>query len=325
MPKSAVVFATLFTLIAAAAPCRAWNSTGHEIVAQIAFDTMPADARAKIVAILKTHPRLKEDLLDDAADLAKGEDPDRAMFLRAATWPDMVRYIENPLSHTENHPKWHYVDYPFELDGVHGEQPVEKWDGQSDPANLLQAMQKVTAELKDPQTPAARKAIDLCWVEHLAGDVHQPLHAVSMFSKEYPTGDQGGNLVIVRNPGDIILNVPTINLHAMWDDMEGLSMDAAVIRQIADRIEKEHPASEVIKDNSNLDVASWAKESFQLAKTSVYLNGTLPHTTRNQTQQDVPPALPADYEKNSVGVADQRIAQAGYRLAAELQDIAKSL
>lgn len=324
MRRSFFALAVLVTLAVRAELCLAWNSTGHEVVAQIAYDQLSDAAKAKIIAVLKNHPRLKQDLLLDAGN---GEDPDLAMFLRAATWPDMVRYPTNPLQHTEHHGKWHYVDYPFNLDGVVGPQPVEDWDGTSDPANLLQAMQKMLSQLKDPQTTPDRQAIDLCWVEHLVGDVHQPLHAVSLYSKEYPTGDQGGNLDVVANPGDIIVGTPSINLHSMWDDLEGLSLKPENIRAIADRIEKEEPADSVKDHLLPGDVKAWAMESFELAKSVTYLNGTLPHITRDQaTAGDTPvPALPADYEKNAKAIADQRIGLAGYRLAAMLEEIAKGL
>jgi S1/P1 Nuclease len=317
MKKWMVVAWVVFT----ARTCLAWNSTGHETVAQIAYDNLSPPTRAKIILVLQQHPRLKEDLL---LGIGPGEDPDRAIFLRAATWPDMIRSPINPMSHTEHHGRWHYVDYPFDFDGVAGPEPVEHWDGKSDPANLLQAMEKAKKELADPQTPLARKAIDLCWVEHLVGDIHQPLHAASMFSKEYPNGDQGGNLVIVHNDGKLFVGAPTINLHTIWDGQEGLSMDPAVVRQIADRIEKEHPLDASKDAVANLDVIAWAKESFAMAKSKVYLDGTLAHITRDQANDkpDSAPPLPDGYEAAALDVADQRIALAGYRLAATLEEIA---
>jgi S1/P1 nuclease len=304
--------------------CPAWNSTGHEIVAQIAFDRLSPGARNRIVAVLLHHPRLTQDLMDL---LAPGEDPERAIVLRAATWPDNVRTPMNPLSQTENHPAWHYIDYPYDFDGVKGPQPVEQWDGKSDPANLIQALQKARQQLADPKTPLNRKAIAVCWVEHLIGDIHQPLHAVSMFSKEFPDGDRGGNSLIVHNPGNIIPNVPTINLHAFWDDIEGLSLDETYIRQSADRIELAHPELEFKDQVADENVVDWATESLELAQTKVYLNGTLRHTTRDVADANpaLAPSLPPDYEKDALATADERIALAGYRLAAALEDISTDL
>jgi len=302
-----------------ASPCNAWNSTGHEIVAQVAYDQLSPQARTAIIAVLKHHPRLNEDLLGDAQ---KAKDPDLAMFLRAATWPDMVRYPVHPLHHVEHHPTWHYVDFPFETDGVHGPTPETQWDGHSYPNNLAQAMDKAIADLKDPQTPLDRKAIDLCWVEHLVGDIHQPLHATSWFSKEYPSGDQGGNLVMIRTD-----NNETMPLHTYWDDVEGLTLDPDLIRKTADRIEAEHPPAELKDKVADLSVVDWAKESFELAKTVVYQNGTLPHITKTQWTVDPKPtpSLPPGYGQKALATADLRIALGGYRLAAVLEQVAKSL
>jgi hypothetical protein len=106
-----------------------------------------------------------------------------------------------------------------------------------------------------------------------------------------------------------------------------MSMNPDVIRKTADRIEQEQPASEFKDQITNLDVAAWAKESAAAAREKAYLNGTIPHATRDQAQAnpDSVPALPAGYEKNALAVADQRIALAGYRLAAVLEQIAKEL
>jgi hypothetical protein len=318
--RPSVIAVAILSFIGIAAPtCNAWNSTAHEIIAMIASDHLSPKASSAIIAALRNHPRLNEDLLRDAG---QSEDPNLAIFLRAATWPDMVRFLTNPLSHTEQHSKWHYVDFPFDQDGAHGPQPVVQWDGHSEPINLLQAMDKMLAQLRDPQMPKDRKAIDLCWVEHLVGDIHQPLHATSWFSKEYPQGDQGGNLVLVRNGENVI-----IPLHTYWDDVEGLSLDPNNIRKAADRIEAEHPIAQFKDQAADLSVVDWAKESFEIAKRAVYQNGTLPHATKAEGVADPNsiPALPDHYAEQALAAADTQVALAGYRLAAILEQLATSL
>ncbi len=299
--------------------CYAWNSTGHEVVAQIAYDQLSTQARTAVFAVLRNHPRLNEDLLHDPD---RAQDTDLAMFLRAATWPDMVRYPTNPLTHTENHPKWHYMDFPFELDGVHGPTPDLQWDGHSDPANLPQAMEKMLAELKDPTTPKDRKAIDLCWVEHLVGDIHQPLHATSLFSKEFPQGDQGGNQVFVKDAKNV-----SMPLHTYWDGVAGMALDYNSIRKIADRIEAEHPTAQLKDQVSDPSVIDWAKESFELAKRVVYVNGTLPHLTKTEAISDPNsvPVLSPEYQQQAIATAHERMALAGGRLAVLLEQISKGL
>ena len=37
------------------------------------------------------------------------------------------------------------------------------------------------------------KAMAYCWLFHLVGDIHQPLHCTALFSAEhFPKGDRGG-------------------------------------------------------------------------------------------------------------------------------------
>jgi len=312
-----VLAVVMFALLSIAAPrAGAWNSTGHELVAQIAFDQLTPAVRTYVVTILKNHPRVNEDLLGDENRLA---DDNEAMFIRAATWPDMIRSPIDPMSRTENHPRWHYVDFPMTSDGLKEPPPPLQWDGHSDPANLVQAMQKAISELNNPQTPKPRQAIDICWVEHLIGDIHQPLHAITWFSKEFPTGDMGGNLDIIELPKQ-----PPENLHFYWDAIEGMSMDPAQIRKTADRIEAEHPEAQLKDQVADLSVVDWAQESSVLAKTVAYENGNLPHSKRTQgaTLPSEAPELPADYPAKSLAVADVRIALGGYRLAAVFTKLA---
>jgi hypothetical protein len=63
----------------------------------------------------------------------------------------------------------------------------------------------------------AEKAIGVCWLLHLVGDLHQPLHAVSYYDEEHPNGDKGGNGFFVRaKEGGAV-----INLHQFWDCLLG--------------------------------------------------------------------------------------------------------
>ena len=50
-------------------------------------------------------------------------------------------------------------------------------------------------ELRRILKEADLASYDLPWLVHLTGDVHQPLHCTSRFTKPQPHGDQGGNLV----------------------------------------------------------------------------------------------------------------------------------
>ena len=50
---------------------------------------------------------------------------------------------------------------------------------------------------------------------HYIGDIHQPLHTSSRYTKEYPNGDEGGNYYKVSEK-----KVSEIkNLHMLWDSV----------------------------------------------------------------------------------------------------------
>jgi hypothetical protein len=46
---------------------------------------------------------------------------------------------------------------------------------------------------------------------HLVGDVHQPLHATSRWTKNHPKGDKGGNKFLIKRHKSVK------NLHSLWD------------------------------------------------------------------------------------------------------------
>jgi hypothetical protein len=47
---------------------------------------------------------------------------------------------------------------------------------------------------------------------HLVGDIHQPLHTVVLYTKQFPQGDMGGNKFYVLFP-----NTTVTTLHMAWD------------------------------------------------------------------------------------------------------------
>jgi hypothetical protein len=106
-----------------------------------------------------------------------------------------------------------------------------------------------------------------------------------------------------------------------------MSMDPEQIRKTADRIEAEYPLSKLKDRAADLSVVDWAHESRALAQSVAYLNGTLPHVTRTPgpgaTMPSEAPALPTGYAQAALATADERVALAGYRLAAVLDQIAK--
>jgi hypothetical protein len=130
--------------------------------------------------------------------------------------------------------------------------------------------------------------------------VHQPLHLTSRFLKSQPKGDAGGNFVFVG---------PGRTLHSLWDDAAAprdLSYDDVI--RYAREITADYPDDTPL----SLDPTHWAAESFELDKSAVYTFGL------ETGSKDRPLILPEHYEEKANRIARQRVALAGYRLAAIL-------
>ena len=80
------VAVTLFSV-----PAHVWDQKGHRVVAAVAWEHMDSETRTKAVALLRGAPGDADLLAEDAGSALPQAARDRALFLRAATWPDLVR------------------------------------------------------------------------------------------------------------------------------------------------------------------------------------------------------------------------------------------
>jgi len=298
-------------LLAVATPsARAWNATGHEVVAEIAWRDLKPAVRQKVTALLKQHPQYTTylapaDLPPDAPEY------DLRVFMRAAIWPDLIRSGRGR-DREFHHPEWHYVDFPIlqaNVDVAAAGLPStsDKLEEGKPPANLLQAFALNAQRLGTAETPGPDKALALAWIEHLTGDVHQPLHSCTFVSPDYPKGDRGGNSFTIKYHG-----VPT-NLHSFWDERLGGYMAWRLVDAVSDKTADKNPRSAFEKELAVDKVTDWAQESFTLARDVVYDGGKLKGGQRDA--KDNAPELPDGYDATANELARRRTALAGYRLA----------
>ena len=303
----AASFSLLFSLVPSA---QAWNATGHRLIAAIAYDRLTPKARARVDALIRQHPDYEKMFLRDAPT-----DPParaRAAFIAAAVWPDQIKgdtrfYDETRpnASPTQllpgfpdmaRHTIWHYYDTPYTPDGAEPEHQK--------PPHALSELDRIIPLIGNksdvPPTSASNPTYLLPWLEHIEGDVHQPLHCVSRFLKSQPKGDAGGNFVYIG----------TRNLHSLWDGAAGQdTSEAYAVKYIAEATAA-HPAPRHIQKKP----AKWIHEGFELAVSDVYTFGL------ETGARDHPLPMPPGYEAHAAQVAQQRIAIAGYRLAAVLNE-----
>jgi hypothetical protein len=301
------LFAVWATVCCLVAPAAAWNATGHRIVAAIAYEKLTPKVRARVDELIRQHPDYAAVFIKDApADAAARA---RAAFLTAANWPDMIRTgdprfydetrqdaVPTPLlpgfPDMARHAGWHFIDIPFTPDGAAGRPPPTP--------NALTELQRILREIKSP--PGEQQMVyDLPWLEHLVGDVHQPLHCTSRFLRSQPKGDAGGNFVFV---------VPGRTLHSVWDDAPGTDISDEYVSSYAARVTAGYSARHGAENPKK-----WVEESFALDITDVYTFGP----DAGSREQPIP--LPSGYVENAAKVSERRIAAAGYRLAAVLNGL----
>ncbi|MDB5326000.1 MAG: hypothetical protein JWM57_1569 [Phycisphaerales bacterium] len=297
--------AIVFALLLSTSQVCAWSAAGHTVVGAIAYDVMkkehPAEL-AKVLSILHEHPTY--DTLSKKVDTS-AENFDRALFMAAARWPDDVRYAKGGYSH----PDWHYVDFPIIAKGenVTGKPPAA--------VNALTSLAKQTDVLSAKWSVPKDKAIAICWIAHLVGDLHQPLHCCSLYTAALPDGDRGGNETFVR-----VGTKRTIPLHKFWDELLGSSAkyqdNANTAAQL--RLRPEFARDKLPELRTHTTPNDWAIESFEAASTTAYIKGTLQGGGEKSGV-----ALPATYPNEAKAAAERRAILAGYRLADALTTAVK--
>jgi hypothetical protein len=290
--STALLTAALLVLPGAAL----WDAAGHRTVAAIAWEHMTPRARARAVALLLHGPALANLASLRPADGSEAA-RDHALFLNAATWADLVRN-RNQAWHVYSHATWHYADFYWDVENG---QPHDIPNAGPDSLNAAERIVALGATLADSGAADTTRAVALAWVLHLVGDIHQPLHASSRVTpaEPLPRGDEGGNTFHLDD---------NHNLHAYWDRIldetiapepgeDSIAYASRVARQI-DRVAGTAAAE--------TDALGWAHEGLRLAQTVAYSGvnrGSAPS---------------AAYQAAALQVAQGRIAQAGYRLAALL-------
>jgi len=280
---------------------RAWDDEGHMMVAAIAWGYLDEAHRARVAQLLKLNP----DYPQWTAGVAAGEQ-DEVAFVSAATWPDAIKsdpgYVfdgaKPPVGRSAaqnigyqdhlQHRYWHYIDIPLSADGTPTVPPVQP--------NAQTQIELFEISIGSAGVPDDIKSYDLVWLEHLVGDVHQPLHVTSRFSHQLPDGDRGGNLVA------LCLKPCRDELHGFWDDVLGTDRSAAVAISAAGRITVPPQAAAAISDDP-----TWLRESLQAARDYAYAPPIGPGAG--------PYTLDEHYKQAALTQARQRVALAGARLA----------
>jgi hypothetical protein len=309
--------------VIATEPVYAWNPGGHKIVNYVAWLQLDDPTRTEAIELIKEHERFEEDFIQRMPpSIADGpqELKDQWVFLQATAWPDIAR--NQPRFH---HGTWHYVNFPhfvstkdkegLDLSHINLDSQLPVTVDNEDGLNILQAILLNEQVLNSNSSTDPQKAIGLCWLMHLIGDVHQPLHSTALFTTGVfsdADGDRGGNQI----------EVDGTNLHAYWDNLLG---NPTTIGNIGARAQGalDKFGERGAKATHFMNALHWAQESHHLAKQAVYTKEIFDVIREHDddSQSTIKVSLTPEYKSSAEWIATQRIVEAGFRLARTIEEV----
>lgn len=259
----------------------AWGAKGHRLTALIAEQLLSPTARLRLKAILGT------------GDLAA-----------AALYLDIHKdELEKTVKGSR---QWHFDDRPT----CDADEPKVDYCPGGNCASVQ--LKRQYGILINPESSTADKRFAIRVIAHLAGDIHQPLHASDH-------DDSGGNAIKVLGNWS---GGKKANLHSVWDNdfvskaFEGGDYKNKTEGQIATMLVEQITAAEREAWRKGR-IASWLNESYEKAVNVAY--GRLPNFACSvEDFADKPVTLDDEYIANAVLTVPDQLKRGGVRLAAIL-------
>jgi hypothetical protein len=310
----------------------AWNSAGHVIIALIAYEHMDDATRTKAVELLRSHPRFHDHFESFMPrEISRGDvrDQDRWVFAHAATWPDLVRSARGAVNRQDvsaySRSWWHFINEPVFLNDDERRQlereikvnrrrePPQSDDDEF--MNIVQALKNSARIVRDAGAPKEKRSVHLCWILHLVGDSHQPLHSVALFTTHrFRRGDHGGNYIDFQHGWD---------LHSFWDEQISADQGYETFQVLAADLDRNRKLTEAGKKAAaTLEADKWIDESMELAKRYAYSKEVLQKIAAREGHSHLGPLdMPATYKTDAETVAERRAVEAAHRLAGAVQKV----
>ena len=237
----------------------------------------------------RTIGKIAENHLSPAARTAVRELLGNESLADVSTWADEIR----GRSEYRATAGWHFANLPLGLDYSAFQRQVEGMTRENVYSALLQ-QEKV---LTDKASTREKKIEALKFVVHFVGDLHQPMH----ISREE---DKGGNTIQLNYEGQ------GTNLHSVWDskllDKQGLDYE-----QLAVKCDK--ASSGEIRQWQSDPLIKWMWESYEISSKLYAEVGAMKSRSIGDS-----------YYQEHIATINQRIEQAGIRLAGVLNTIFKN-
>ncbi len=296
--KQKIMSALLLYPLISIAPAHAWSEETHMTTGAIAFDTLASiePASLDIIAdIITAHPHYDK-LRANTANLT-GKARLRMMLQWMARWPDDIRGTQY------SRPEWH-----TELRVVYGRTWLWPFRNQS----ALEGLDINYRLLADPKSSKEQKAIALCWLLHVIGDIQQPLHAGHQMTAEFPATDEAGLLAYIRKASD----GKRLNLHQYWDKiLDESGPVTATSDKWAPLLQSEWAYGPKTmtnyQGNMQQQFGYWLDESAALARKIAYSGSYLKATPDPKDA----PKITLREQKIAVELSKRRVVTGGYRIA----------
>jgi len=236
-----------------------WGPTGHRIVGRIAANHLTPEAALAVAALIGP------ETLD-----------------QVSTWADEIRSDPSWQPPAKNPSPWHFIS-------IDDQETLETTQRSTD-GDVLEAIERFSAVLRNPQASRQEKQEALRFVVHFVGDVHQPLHVGRR-------ADRGGNSI------EVMFFAEKTNLHSVWDSglIENEKLSFSEFASFID-----HPTLEEIKTWQGSTYTDWVVES-QGFRERVYKIGD--------------GKLSFQYAYDNIPLIKRRLLQAGVRLAGVLNAV----
>ena len=302
---NARLFALSLGLALSPLAARGWDPGGHMLVGQIAWENISPSTREKVTDLVKR--------LD--YQFNEGQTYN---FVTAGCWMDDMRSLGPAY-------KWarmHYVTIPWTESGEPTPIPV--------PPNVVASIEDNMATLRNAAAPVEQRAEAVGMLLHFVGDIHQPLHTTDRHN------DRGGNGYLIAGiPFSDLLEKQGANLHTYWDKayrfgvVDGKIVELwtnpriperpkepgkGVIAAEARKIMAAFPRKSFPEIGPRADATAWAQESHRVGCKSAYPPGDPPPNTEVGV-------LKPEFVRACYPIANRRVALAGYRLAALLEEL----
>jgi hypothetical protein len=255
MKKSFALFTVIVTLLLAPVKTFAWGEKGHTIVAETAFSYLDKATQKKVMYYL-----------------------DGMTLQEAANWMDKMRK-----NRSYNYMKpYHYVNF-------NKNETVKEVCCN----NIITTLNTTIRQLKDPkQLSKEAIKINLLYLFHLIGDLHQPLHVGYGH-------DKGGNQFQVK------FNNRGTNLHRLYDT-DIIQYKRLTLQEC---LHANTYTAKQLKAIQKIDVVAWAEQSRS------YLE--IVYDTKGRTIDNA-------YVNANYPIIKEQIHKAGIRLAAVLKQSFKA-